>query len=349
MNTFVNRVEGNILASQRPMAFSGPIGQAIGLFQSYQFNMMQQMFRYVAEGSTKDAAMLLGLQGTFFGAQGLPAFQAINNHIIGTASGNTNHTDLYDATYGTVGKNFGDLLLYGLPSKLLQTNIYGRGDINPRSVTVLPTTPGDIPFISAFTKFAGTLKDMTTKIAGDGNVWESVLQGIEHNGISRPLAGLAQTLQATTGNGTPYSTTGKGDIMFSNDLLSLATLSRLAGGRPLQEAIINDGVFRDQGYAQAARAKMQDLADSVKVSGINGQDMSSDQIGEFSKQYAALGGKQVQFNQFMTKEIKAANTSQAQLIVTQLQNPFNQKMQLLMGTAAGGGSLASVSELPSGQ
>ena len=85
---------------------------------------MQQMFRYVSEGTSKDAAMLLGLQGTFFGLQGLPAFQAINQHIIGNASGNKDHRDSYDAIYGIAGKNLGDLLTYGLPSNLLQTNIY---------------------------------------------------------------------------------------------------------------------------------------------------------------------------------------------------------------------------------
>lgn len=59
INTFVNRVDGITVASQRPMMFQGPLGQAIGLFQSYQFNMMQNLFRYAAEGSKKDVAMLM--------------------------------------------------------------------------------------------------------------------------------------------------------------------------------------------------------------------------------------------------------------------------------------------------
>ena len=331
INTFVNRVEGNVIASQRPFVFQGPIGQAIGLFQSYQFNLMQQMFRYVAEGTKKDAAMLLGLQGTLFGMNSLPAFQAINLHVIGTMSGNTNHVDAYDAVYGVAGKNLGDLLAYGIPSNLLQTNLYSRGDINPRQLTILPTALSEIPFISAFTKLVGAVKGTATKLGDGANVWQSLLQGIEHNGISRPLAGFAQTLQATTGEGVPFSTTSKGSIIFSNDLVSLATLSRLAGGRPLTEAIVVDGVFRNNSYAQHDVGKTRELAAAIKASSIQGQELSSDQWDKFAGMYAERGGKQINFNKFMMNEIKSANTSNAEKIIQQLQSPYSQKIQLLMG------------------
>ena len=331
MNTFVNRVEGVTIASQRPMVFQGPIGQAVGLFQSYQFNLMQQMFRYVAEGTKKDAAMLLGLQGTFYGMQGLPAFQFINQHVVGTLSGNTEHKDLYTSTYGIAGKEMGDLLLYGLPSNLLQTNLYSRGDINPRQVTVIPTSLPDIPIVNAYGKFFGALKDTASKISQGGNVWETLLQGIEHNGLSRPLAGLAQTMQATAGNGSAYSTDNKGSILFSNDVVSLATLSRLAGGRPLDEAIINDATYRIQAYKQYDQARLRSLGAAVKTTMINGQTPDGEAISKFAFEYAKIGGKQTGFNQFMMREFKDANTSTAQKIVSQLKNPYTQNIQALMG------------------
>jgi hypothetical protein len=331
INTFVNRVEGNTIASQRPLMFQGPIGQAIGLFQSYQFNLMQQMFRYVAEGTKKDAAMLLGLQGTMYGVQGLPAFQFINQHIVGTLSGNDKHIDLYDSIYGAAGKSMGDLITYGLPSNLLQANLYARGDINPRQLTVVPTTIPDIPFVGAFGKFLGSMKDTVTKIAGGGAVWESMLQGLEHNGLSRPLSGLAQTLQAGGPNGTVYSTTSKGTILSSNDLLSWATLTRLSGGRPLDEAIVNDGVFRIQSYAQMDHQRMLALGEIAKTTMIEGNRPVEDSVAKMTEAYAAAGGKQAQFNKFMINQFKAANTSAAEKIAAQLQNPFAQKLQVLMG------------------
>lgn len=342
INTHVNRVEGNTIASQRPFVFQGPIGQAIGLFQTYQFNLMQQMFRYVAEGSRKDAAMLLGLQGTFFGIQGLPAFQAINQHILGNASGNTRHVDAYDATVGIAGKNIGELLLYGLPSNLLQTNLYSRGDINPRSVTILPSALDQVPIINATMKFFGGIKDTVSKIAAGGNIWESMLQGVEHASLSRPLAGLAQTLQATTGDHYVMSTTNQGGLLFRNDLLSLGTLSRLAGGRPMDEAVANDAVYRIHSYAQADHAKMLNIAGAIKASNISGQEMDGGQIGQFAREYAGAGGRLVNFNKFMVGEIKSVQQSEAEKITTNLKSPYAQRMQSLMGGAYAPSSITDV-------
>lgn len=331
INTFVNRVEGNTIASQRPLVFQGPVGQAIGLFQSYQFNMIQQLFRYVAEGTKKDAAMLLGLQGTFYGLNGMPGFQFFNQHVIGSMSGNPQHRDAYDALYAGAGKQMGDLLMYGLPSNLLQANLYSRGDINPRHVTILPTSLPDIPFVGAFGKFLGNVKETAGKISGGGNVWESMLQGLEHNGISRPLAGIAQTLQAGGPGGQAYSTTNKGSILFSNDLVSWATAVRIAGGRPLDEAIINDGVFRINSYQQADRKKQQSLAETIKTTTIQGNTADEEQVVKFAKAYAEAGGKQINFNKFMMSQLKASNTNEASKITSALQNPFARKVQVLMG------------------
>lgn len=331
INTFVNRVDGVTVASQRPLMFQGPLGNAIGLFQSYQFNMMQNLFRYSAEGKAKDTAMLLGLQGTFFGMNGLPGFQFINQHIVGTASGNKNHVDLYDATYGAAGKQVGDLLMYGLPSDLLRANLYSRGDINPRSLTIVPTQIKDVPFVSGFMNLAKNLKEVVSKSAVGGDVWSSMLQGLEHNGLSRPLAGLAQTLEATGPRGTVYSTTNKGSIIAENDLMSWATLTRVAGARPIDETIISDGVYRIHSYQQADHDKMNNLSEAVKASVIAGRVPDDEQIATFAKEYAKSGGKQPMFNKWMLNEMKSANTSEANKIVTQLQNPFAQKVQVLMG------------------
>ena len=292
INTFVNRVEGNLIASQRPLVFQGPVGQAISLFQSYQFNLLQQLFRYVAEGSGKDIAMLAGLQSTLYGLQSLPAFQFMNVHIIGQLSGNTEHRDTYDAVYGIAGRTAGDFLLYGIPSNILQTNIYSRGDINPRQITILPTSLQEIPIVQGWGKFLVSLKDTLKGVAGGGDVWETILQGVEHNGISRPLAGLAQTLQAFGPEGKAYSTSSKGSILYENDLMSLATLSRLAGGRPLDEAIVNDAMFRVRTYEAARRKDMLSLGEKLKTNLIKGNEVNDEDVVAFAKKYVELGGKQ---------------------------------------------------------
>jgi len=330
INTFVNRTQGNILASQRPMMFQGPLGQAVGLFQTYQFNLMQQMLRYVSEGTAKDAATLLGLQGTVYGMNGLPAFNFINQHIVGTASGNPEHRDFYDAVYGIAGKTAGDLLMYGLPSNLLRTNLYTRGDINPRQITIIPVNPVDIPIVGAYGKFINSVRETVSKISNGGAAWESILQGIEHNGLSRPLAGLSQVVRGLDG-GDVYSTSTRGNVLGSNDLYSLASIARIVGGKPFDESIVNDAVFRINAYQAVDRGRKLALNETIKSTLIAGGSPSSGQIEEFASKYAALGGKQTNFNRWMMEQYKNANTSQANQIVQHLKNPFAQKMQTIMG------------------
>lgn len=331
IRTFVNRVEGNIIASQRPLIFQGPIGQAVSLFQSYQFNLLQQLFRYVGEGKGKDLAMLAGLQSTLYGVQSMPAFQFMNVHIIGQASGNTEHRDTYDAVYGIAGRTAGDWILYGIPSNILQTNIYSRGDINPRHLTILPTTLQEIPLVQGWGKFLGSMYETSKRIAGGGAVWESLLQGVEHNGVSRPLAGFAQTLQALGPEGRVYSTSSKGTILYQNDLMSLATLTRLAGGRPIDEAVVNDSMYRVKAYEAARRKDMAGLTETIKGTLIQGNEPSEEQLAGFAQKYAESGGKQKGFNKYMMDLYRSANTSQAEQIQGSLSNPFSYKVQLLMG------------------
>lgn len=331
INTFVNRVEGSIIASQRPLIFQGPIGQAVGLFQRYQFNLLQQMFRYVAEGSRKDMAMVLGLQSTLYGIQSLPAFQFINTHIVGQLSGNTEHRDAYDAAYGIFGTEGADFLMYGIPSNILQANIYSRGDINPRHLTIIPTSIQETPIVQGWGKFFGNIFETVGKLGAGGDAVETIVQGIEHNGISRPLAGFAQVFQAAGTGGQVYSTSKQGSILYQNDLVSWASMVRLAGARPLDEAKVNDQMWRNQVYKAARRESTKSLGEVIKTTMIMGNEPDEEQVESFAAKYASIGGKQERFNTWMLQLYKDANVSQAEQLANGLKSPFSQKIQLLMG------------------
>jgi hypothetical protein len=339
INTFVNRTQGNYIASQRPLLFQGPLGSALGLFQTYQFNVAQQLLRHVADGNAKTAALALGLQSTIYGLHGLPGFDAINAHIIGNASGNKNHRDLYDATYGAAGKEGGDWLMYGAASNIfgmispdLKANIYSRGDINPRFYTVIPTNVADLPIVNASARLYSSLKEGITKLAGGGNAWPTMLQAIEHAGINRPLAGLAQTLEAV---GNPlmqsYSTSTKGNVIAANDLWSLANLTRIAGAKPLDEAIAVDAGYRLDAYKSKDIAKRQELGEIIKTTVLAGNTPSEEQVSNFAAAYARSGGKQEGFNQFFMEVMKRANTSQVNEIANHLKSPQAQSMQKILG------------------
>lgn len=337
INTFVNRTQGNYLAAQRPMLFQGPLGQAIGLFQTYQFNLIQQMLRHVGEGHAKDGLTMLALQGSIHGMNGLPAFSAINTNLIGNASGNSEHKDLYDATYGAAGKQAGDWLMYGLASNMflhpdLKVNLYTRGDINPRHLTIIPTDPSQVPIVQATGKFLANIFETAAKINAGGDVSTTLLQGLEHNSLSRPLAGLAQTLQGFNNpEAASFSTSNKGNVIAANDLLSLSNLTRMAGGKPLDEAIALDALYRFKAYGLRDAKKRQILGEAIKSTMIAGQDPTQEQVENFAQKYVETGGRQEEFNQWFGQLYTSANLSQTSKLQEGLNSPFTQSMQRLMG------------------
>lgn len=325
VRTFVNRVHGNYVSSQRPVAFQGPLGQAIGLFQTYQFNLMQQVFRHVENSDKKSLAILFGLQSSLFGLQGLPGFQAINTHIVGNASNNPDHTDFYSSFPSTFDKKLGDYLLYGTVSNWLGTGLYTRGDIQPRQITILPVNPKDYPAVSGSIKFLSNIFDASAKVKDGGNLTNTILQGLEHNGISRPLTGIAQTVQG-------YTTTSSGSLISaSNDWFSLTSAARMMGSRPLDEALTMDALYRKTAYAAKDNARMQQLGEAVKTTLLAGSSPSQEQLEQFAARYAASGGRIENFGRKMLEWSKDANISVANKIYLNLKSPLNVNMMKVMG------------------
>jgi len=339
-NTFVNRTQGNYLASQRPLMFSGPAGQALGLFQTYQFNLAQNLFRHVAEGNSKSIAMMAALQGAIYGASSMPGFQAINTYLIGTAGGNPEHKDLFTAAFGSLNHEAAEWLMYGASSNMLglfspdlKMNMYTRGDLNPRSATIVPSSFEDIPIVKGTIKMLGSVIDTAGKlIEGDASPARTILQGIEHAGVNRSLAGMAQVAEAFFNkDGKSYSTTNAGNLSATNDLASLANLGRVIGARPLDEALAIDEGFRYTQYQAADQARLDRLGTIVKSKVIGGEKLDKEELADFAERYVASGGRQENFNKWILQLYKHATTPQANEIMSQLNSPRAKRMQELMG------------------
>lgn len=337
IGTFVNRAKANVTASQRPVAFQGPLGQAIGLFQTYYFNLMQQAFRYVGNGEGKTLAILGGIQTSLFGLSSLPGFQAINNHIIGNAAGNPFHKDLYSSLNNLVDPKLGDYLLYGVTSNWLNAGLFSRGDTNPRQITLLPVNPLNFPAIAGGIRFVGNLLDTEQKIQQGGNIPASLLLGLEHNGLSRPLMGLSQLVQgyATTATGnliakTAPIPTGDNSIGLS-DLYDAGTFSRLLGARPLDEAIHLDALYRTDLYKAKDNARMESLGEAAKTTLYGNSQASPQEVSNFASQYAAYGGNIKQFGRKMIEWSQAANASMANKVFRSLGTGRNQQSMMTMG------------------
>jgi len=338
INTFVNRTQGNYLASQRPVVFQGPIGQAIGLFQTYQFNLLQQIFRHIGDGNSRNVLTMMGLQASVYGLNGLPAFNAINTYLIGQAGGNLEHKTLYDSIFSLGGKEAGEWLLYGglsnglsLAHPDLKINMYSRGDINPRHVTLLPVDPAKTPIYQATERFFSNMKEAYTKVSMGADVWSTFLRGVEQNGISRPLSGMAQVLEAAGRDDKKLiSMNQQGNMLMAHDMWSLSSLMRIAGAKPLDEAVVNDAVYRINTYNTADAARRKVLAEGIKQSIVGGKEPDEAQVAEFAEAYARTGGKQDKFAQWYAGLYKNATVSQAEQLRQKGNSPHAQMLQLLM-------------------
>lgn len=325
IGTYVNRVQGNYLASQRPILFQGPVGQAIGLFQTYQFNLLQSLFRHVENGQTKALGILFGLQGSIYGLQGTPAFHAINQHLVGNAGGNPTHEDFYTGLQHLVGVEVGDWLMYGLASAVTGSALYTRGDLNPRQVTVVPTDISSVPAVAFASKFLGNLYETAKRIDAGGDTWKTILQGFEHNGINRPLTGLAQVLQG-------YSTTAQGNLITSGiELNTLADWGRLAGSRPLTEAVALDAYYRTAAYQAADKQKRDTLTAAMRTKFIRNEAPSTQDIQDFASEYVKIGGTLRGFNRSLAGVARTTNVGVVNRTFKNMNDPLIKNLYNLMG------------------
>ena len=112
-------------------------------------------------------------------------------------------------------------------------------------------------------------------------------------------------------------------------------MTRLAGGRPLDEARVNDQMARIRVYDAVDRRRREALGEAVKTTLIQGNEPSAEQIESFAEKYAKAGGRQEGFNQWMLRLYKDANVSQAQQLEMNLKSPYSKHMQLLLGGSEG--------------
>jgi predicted component of type VI protein secretion system len=134
-----------------------------------------------------------------------------------------------------------------------------------------------------------------------------------------------------TGAGKSYSTTSSGDLVLQNDLWSLANLARISGAKPLDEAISRDAIYRVQAYQSAKQKEINALGEAIKTTVVAGQVPSVEEVNSFAERYTHLGGDQKNFSKFMIRAQMSANTSVANKIADNVNNPFSQYMQKMMG------------------
>lgn len=358
LNTFVNRTHGNYLASQRPALFQGWGGQLIGLFQTYQFNLIQQFARHLGEDKAAALAMV-GIQGGIFGAQSLPGFSALNELVLERNKGTS---DLYTGTNNLVGKPFGEWLMYGLGSQITTPitgngiSLYSRGNLTPRTPILIPTNIADIPAIHFTTQVAANIANTIGKITQadtTGQATQALWEGVAHNGMNRPLQGLGQLLAGGR-------TTSKGSmIMGYNEINSGLVLAKALGVNELDEAIAVDAFYRYEKFNTAKNSKLNELGDDFKTAlRGGGVDNLPNLANKFMQRYTEVGGRAEDFGRWMKGQYLGATQSQLTKVRDMLNSPEGNYMQGIMGadipkdfslpTAAGKGNIVNVDEMGAG-
>ena len=324
VTTFTKKVVGNYTSAQRPLIFQGVLGQAVGLFQTYNFNLFQQATRHIANGNDKAVAMMAALQGTIFGAQSLPGFNLANQGL--AAWGGDEYKDAYSETRRVLGEDVANGVLYGGASSLLGANLWVRGDTNPRNITGIPITPSDLAQVNYYGRALGAMKQWGDSILSGGNLKVSTLEAIAHANISRPLTGLSElALGARTTNG------GTLETAIGQDLLSWGSAVRLLGAKPMQEALTSEATYKFGVVRAKEQQELNELAYALRTDMIAEKGtIDQEAISNYAKKYIEVGGHPQGFRKWYLANLSKATTPRAQLFAEAIKkNPWAKTYQEL--------------------
>jgi hypothetical protein len=179
---------------------------------------------------------------------------------------------------------------------------------------------------------------MGKNIKAGADVSDSLLQGLEHQGWNRPLAGFAQLLagQSTDRKGAVISAAS--DLKATTYLGALAErtmsvegASRLMGARPMDEALALNAMYRNKAYQAMDRARIERLGEVVKTKMYNNEMPTDEEYEEFKLRYARSGGRVENFNAAMLRWSRDANVSVVNQLTQKQGNSYSQKLDMLMG------------------
>ena len=329
VTTFAKKVNGNYVSAQRPLLFQGVLGQAVGLFQTYQFNLFQQAARHYSDGNKKGLAAMAAIQGSIFGAQSLPGFELANRALLGQWNEERKDAFNYLKTGVDVAglntgsdegalqdRDLGDWILYGGASSLLGANLWTRGDTNPRNITGIPVNPSDLAQVQYYAKALKGFGEFTSSILAGGNIKVSALEAISHANLSRPLSGAAELAMGakTTAGGTL-------ETALNNDLLSWSAAVRLLGAKPMQEAIATSETYK-MGIVKAEEQKhLNEVGYALRSAMLADHgNLDEEAITNFSKKYIDAGGNPRGFRKWYQANLAKATTPRAQLFAQRMSN-----------------------------
>lgn len=330
MHTMVNKLQGNFNASMKPQLFQGITGSALGLFQSYQARLIHRLSDVITDGSKRMAVEAGLLQTGIFGGRSLPFFDVLNNSLV--ASSNSDNQDLYSTIYGSMDRNLANAMTYGLPSALLGINLSSRGNATPR----FPSSMTDIPAINIWYKQIAQIKDLFSQAANGADISQLFNHAVQHNVFSRPaqqFAVLASGYSTTANNKLGIDIN---DAKMANEdnwlPVNIANFMRLAGAKPIDEAVLTDTVYRWQGFELADREKRDELGRAVSSNLLANGKLDPQQANDFMESYVKAGGTQKGFNSFLRNQAANSNIMAMDRLLKHVKNePQAKQLRYMLG------------------
>lgn len=287
--SFMDEAVGNYSASQRPAAFQGTFGVALGLFQTYMLTMAQQLYRGIERKDWIGLSKQMFAQATIFGGSSLPGFHVVSEQI-GTHFSDQ-HIDLETGLFRAIGDTNATTLLYGAPS-LFGLGTTTRGDIQPR----LPNPIDGLDSIAAVNltkqawKASETLASAATQANGD--IGKAFMEALSVQSISRPVARMSELLSGE-------SLTGKGNVVasgltanpMSEKFWEMGTLARVMSTRPIEEIKAREAIHLDSVYKSVEGDKRRAVTARLKTSIRNGT-LSGEEIQALQLEYLKVGSPQ---------------------------------------------------------
>lgn len=308
----LDKVHGVYRHSQRINLFNGVVGNAIGLYQTYMFNFAQNMVRHLEAGDKKSIAIAAALQGSLFGGRSFPGFQTMNSWI---AEANSGREDLYTVSGADDPNSFAAYMMYGLGSHVLgvPVDLFSRGEMSVRNSLVVPTSPGEIPSVSTIARGVGAMIN-TVKLMSQDNVpaQAAFLHGMAHNGMNRPLQGLATIAMGYVDDkkGVPlFLNTNHVDYDLANELNYGSMFARIIGGKPFDEAVLLDNYYRTKQYQLETREQVQKVSTKINLALSQSREVTPEQWEDFMLDYEQAGGRLENFNAYATRAMSAMSTS----------------------------------------
>jgi hypothetical protein len=308
----VDKVHGIYIGHQRPQLFQGVVGQAIGLYQTYFFNFMQNALKYVGDRNHANTIALAGLQSSIFGLQSWPGFQTFNTMIGETNRGNL---DVYEAFDANDPRSNGIYFMYGLGSHVLGMPIdfYSRGDLAIRNALIVPNPlePMQIPAVGMVARAVANAIRTGELLASDNvGVGEALLQGFAHNGMNRPVQGIAKIMQGqiTSGSGQIYfKNSNYVDYDMAEEINWASMFARAIGTRPLNESIIMNHYYREAAYQASTRKSIEELGTEMQLS-LASDRFNPRAVESFMLSYERAGGDVQSFNAYLGRQLENASS-----------------------------------------